>query len=86
MASLKYYLIRFTTLQAFPTSGVAQIYAIGFHLGIGALLVLYMVFWLELNLMQTVPIAAALEIVTLMLGAAAAATSPSYAASSKKQE
>ena len=60
-------------MQAFPETGSARFHALGFHGGIAAILVLYLMFWLKLNLMQTFPIAAALEIVIFVFGTKAAA-------------
>jgi len=60
-------------LQAFPKTGSARLYALGFHGGIAAILVLYIIFWLGLNLMHTFPIAFILEVVIFVFGTKAAA-------------
>jgi hypothetical protein len=73
-------------LQAFPETGSARFYALGFHGGIAAILVLYLMFWLGLNLMQTFPVAMALEIVIFVFGTKAAAVADDGAQKVTKQE
>lgn len=55
-------------VKGFPTSGGALLAASGFHLGLLSILALYLLFWLRLNLMQTVPILAVLAVVTSAFG------------------
>lgn len=56
------------------SSSGAGILRIGFHIGILSILVLYSLFWMKLNLVQTLPILVALEVVTLAVGSRAAAS------------
>ena len=65
--------------SAFPKTGIEWVYAIGFHGGIAALLVLYVLFWLKLNLLQTLPFALIFEVVTLGFGLKAAAAAEAAA-------
>lgn len=58
---------------AFPKTGSARLYALGFHGSIAAILVLYIMFWLGLNLMHTFPIAFILEIIIFVFGTKASA-------------
>lgn len=55
-------------VQGFPTSGPSFIAAIAFHGGIGSILALYTLFWLRLNLMQTLPILLVLGLFTTIAG------------------
>jgi oligosaccharyltransferase complex subunit delta (ribophorin II) len=55
------------TLSAFP-SGAGALWALLFHGGIGALLVLYWLFWTTINLAQTLPIAIGLGVATAGVG------------------
>jgi oligosaccharyltransferase complex subunit delta (ribophorin II) len=73
-------------LQAFPETGSARVYALGFHGGIAALLVLYLMFWLNLNLMQTFPVAAVLEIVIFVFGTKVSALADGGTQKATKQE
>ncbi|KAI7837704.1 hypothetical protein COHA_008497 [Chlorella ohadii] len=69
-------------LKGFPT-GASFLPAAAFHAGLAAICALYLLFWLQLNLMQTLPILAILGVVTAVFGritlqgaAAAAAAKP----------
>lgn len=53
--------------QGFP-SGPGALWAMLFHGGIGAILVLYWLFWTQLNLAQTLPTAAGLGLATAAVG------------------
>ncbi|KAL4442492.1 hypothetical protein ABPG77_005076 [Micractinium sp. CCAP 211/92] len=55
-------------LKGFPTDGAGFLAAAGFHTGLAAILGLYVLFWLRLNLMQTLPILAVLAVVTAAFG------------------
>jgi len=55
------------TFSAFP-SGAGALWALLFHGGIGALLVLYWLFWTTLNLAQTLPVAIGLGMATAGVG------------------
>ncbi|KAL4447820.1 hypothetical protein ABPG75_005039 [Micractinium tetrahymenae] len=55
-------------LKGFPTDGAGFLSAAGFHAGLAAILALYVLFWLRLNLMQTLPILAVLAGVTATFG------------------
>lgn len=55
-------------LQGFPTKGPAFVSAVAFHIGILSILGLYTLFWLKLNLMQTLPILLVLGIFTIVAG------------------
>ncbi|MED6206828.1 hypothetical protein PIB30_030389 [Stylosanthes scabra] len=52
----------------FPSSAVPATYAILFHLGIAAILVLYVLFWLKLDLFTTLKTAALLGVFLLFVG------------------
>ena len=51
------------------------VYTVVFHGGIGAILATYVLFWLRLNLMQTLPVLLVLEALTLGVGRLSAARS-----------
>lgn len=53
--------------QGFP-SGPGALWAMLFHAGIGALLVLYWLFWTQLNLAQTLPTALGIGLATAAVG------------------
>ena len=55
-------------LQGFPKSGPAFVAAVAFHGGIASILGLYTLFWLRLNLMQTLPVLLVLGIFTIFAG------------------
>jgi oligosaccharyltransferase complex subunit delta (ribophorin II) len=55
------------SMPAFP-SGPAALWALLFHGGIGALLVLYWLFWTKLNLAQTLPLAVGIGLATAAVG------------------
>ena len=55
--------------QGFP-SGAGSLAAAGFHGGLAAICGLYLLFWLRLNLMQTLPLLAALGVATAACGGA----------------
>lgn len=55
-------------LQGFPSSGSGFIAAMAFHGGIASILGLYTLFWLKLNLMQTLPILLVLGLFTTVAG------------------
>lgn len=54
--------------QGFPTDGAGFVAAAGFHGGLAAICGLYLLFWVKLNLMQTVPLLAALGTATALFG------------------
>lgn len=54
-------------LKGFP-SGASFLPAAAFHAGLAAICALYLLFWLQLNLMQTVPILVALGAATAVFG------------------
>jgi hypothetical protein len=54
-------------LQGFP-SGTAGLWALLFHGGIAAMLGLYLLFWLRLNLAQTLPLALGLACFMALTG------------------
>ena len=58
----------FAMLQGFPKTGPAFISAVAFHGGIASILGLYTLFWLRLNLMQTLPILSVLGVFTMGAG------------------
>ena len=60
-------------VQGFPRTGPAALHALGFHAGTATILALYLLFWLRLNLLQTLPTLAALELATMALGASLSA-------------
>ena len=70
-------------VQGLPLSGPGVLWALGFHGGIAAILVLLLLFWLRLNLLQLVPWLGALGAATTLLGSKALAGA---AAARKKQE
>lgn len=45
-----------------------SIWSLWFHGGIGSILILYLVFWIKLNLMQTIPVAVGLGMFTAVAG------------------
>ena len=55
-------------LSRFPSSGVAFLDAAFFHGGIGAVLVLYALYWLRLTLLQTLPSLGALLLFSAVFG------------------
>ena len=55
-------------LQGFPRNATAHVAAVAFHSGTASILGLYTLFWLKLNLMQTLPILLVLGIVTTVTG------------------
>lgn len=55
-------------LKGFPRSGPALVAAVAFHGGIASILGLYTLFWLKLNLIQTLPILLVLGIFTTIAG------------------
>ncbi len=55
-------------LQGFPRSGPAFVAAVAFHGSIASILALYTLFWLKLNLIQTLPILLVLGIFTTVAG------------------
>ena len=71
-------------LQGFPTSGPGFLWAAGFHAGLAAVLLLYLLFWAKLNLLQTLPLLSVLALVTTAFGSKALADAG--AASRQKQE
>eukprot|EP00898_Chlorokybus_atmophyticus_P001027 jgi/Chlat1/1925/Chrsp153S02252 len=54
--------------KAFPTSGLSFLGAVGFHAGIVSIVLLYVAFWLKLNLLQTLPILLVLGVITAIFG------------------
>ena len=54
-------------LQGFPCSA-GFLAAAGFHLGLLSILALYLLFWIRLNLMQTLPALVVLSAVTAVFG------------------
>lgn len=54
--------------KAFPTSGGGFLAAAGFHSGLALICTLYLLFWIKLNLMQTLPILAVLAAVIAVFG------------------
>ena len=54
-------------LQGLPSGGKLAT-AVGFHAGIAAILVLYLVFWIRLTLLTMLPILAGLLLYTTVLG------------------
>ena len=61
-------LILYVLVQGFPKEGSSRMAAFAFHGGIAGILGLYTLFWLKLNLMQTLPILFALGIFTTVAG------------------
>lgn len=59
---------QFLLLQGFPNDGSSFMSAVAFHGGIASILGLYTLFWLKLNLMQTLPILLVLGIFTTVAG------------------
>ena len=55
-------------LQAFPKNGPSRLAAIAFHGGIVSILGLYTLFWLKINLIQTLPWLLVLGIFTIVAG------------------
>lgn len=55
-------------MQNFPKSPSLVVPVIGFHAGIGAILVLAAAFWVKLSLLQTLPILGLLAAVTVVVG------------------
>ncbi|PSC69378.1 dolichyl-diphosphooligosaccharide-glycosyltransferase subunit 2 [Micractinium conductrix] len=55
-------------VKAFPTDGAGFLLAVAFHGGLAAICALYLLFWLRLNLMQTLPILAVLAALTAGFG------------------
>ena len=55
-------------VQGFPKQGSSRMAAFAFHGGIASILGLYTLFWLKLNLMQTLPILLGLGIFTTIAG------------------
>ena len=55
-------------LQGFPATGLSVAAAIAFHGGLAALLGLYALFWLQLNLLQTLPILAVIALFLVVSG------------------
>jgi oligosaccharyltransferase complex subunit delta (ribophorin II) len=66
--------------QGFP-SGAGFLAAAGFHAGLLAILALYLLFWLKLNMMQTIP-----ALALLAAGTAAAGSSALNQLAATKQE
>lgn len=62
-------------IKGFPQAGAQQIWALGFHAGILAILATYLVFWLGMNLMNTAPIVLGIGAVTAAFGSKALAPS-----------
>ncbi|XVF72021.1 hypothetical protein PTKIN_Ptkin12aG0087900 [Pterospermum kingtungense] len=55
-------------LKKFPTKAVPATFAILFHVGIGAVLLLYVLFWLKLNLFQTLKLLGFFGVFLLFVG------------------
>ena len=55
-------------LQGFPKDGAGRVAAMAFHGGIASILGLYTLFWMKLNLMQTLPWLLVLGIFTTVAG------------------
>ena len=55
-------------VQGVPTSSAGALRAALFHAGTAAILLLYLLFWVRLNLMQTLPALAALQLATRAAG------------------
>ncbi|KAK9833800.1 hypothetical protein WJX74_006285 [Apatococcus lobatus] len=55
-------------LKGFPQEQVARLSAICFHAGVASILGLYTIFWLGLNLLQTLPVLAVLGLFTAASG------------------
>ncbi|KAK9040978.1 hypothetical protein V6N11_016110 [Hibiscus sabdariffa] len=55
-------------LKNFPTNTVAATFAILFHVGIGAVLLLYVFFWLKLDLFQTLKVLGLLGVFLVLVG------------------
>ncbi|KAL2643098.1 hypothetical protein R1flu_010685 [Riccia fluitans] len=56
------------SLKNFPTSGLPLLSALGFHGGIAAILILYSLFWLKLNLFVTLKVLGSLGVFTCVPG------------------
>ena len=54
--------------QGFPKAGAGRLAAMAFHGGIASILGLYTLFWVKLDLMQTLPWLLVLGIFTTMAG------------------
>lgn len=55
-------------VQGFPKDGSGRVAALAFHGGIASILSLYTLFWLKLNLMQTLPLLLVLGVFTTVAG------------------
>lgn len=57
-----------TDAQAFPKDGTTALYSLVFHGLIGAMLCLYLLFWVKWNLAQTLPVALVLGSALALVG------------------
>eukprot|EP00271_Cylindrocystis_brebissonii_P015422 TRINITY_DN38313_c0_g1_i1.p1 TRINITY_DN38313_c0_g1~~TRINITY_DN38313_c0_g1_i1.p1 ORF type:complete len:677 (+),score=155.40 TRINITY_DN38313_c0_g1_i1:117-2147(+) len=54
--------------RAFPTEGLPAVSAVAFHLGIAAILILYVAFWVKVNLFTTLKVLLGLALLTAIPG------------------
>lgn len=55
-------------MQGWPVDAATSLSCLLFHGGIAAMLGLYLIFWLQWNLAQTLPVALAIGVATALVG------------------
>ena len=65
---MQHNMINKRAVQGFPNSGTSLIASVAFHGGLASVLGLYTLFWLKLNLIQTLPVLLFLGLFTAVAG------------------